>query len=163
MSEFQLSSHRSLGRLPWQLSNRTAENVCVYLSVSLCACVCLYAQLLVCLQGAKACRGNLLISWPISIYMKTNYSSGWGNCLVSPRKEREKEKTPPKAIHKNRSQQKGRIEQMNAKLQPWIIRQPVYFDKINKYLLDKLQPLTQTPSCWEGSQSEHATQTCPSV
>lgn len=118
MSEFQLSSQPSLGRLPWQQSNRPLVNVsicvCVWrrLAVSLFASmpVNLYAYVLVCLrEWGKACRGNLLICWPISIYMKTNYSWGWGKCLAPEQKTKE--------MQSNASQWKGRIEWMSAEMQ----------------------------------------------
>lgn len=116
MSEFQLSSQSSLGRLPLQQSNRALVHVCICVcrrqTVSLFACMCgyLYASVLACLRvWGKACRGNLLISWPISIYMKTNYSWGWGKCLVPEQKTKE--------MQRNVSQWKGRIERMSDEMQ----------------------------------------------
>lgn len=108
MSEFQLSSQPSLGRLPWQQSNPAQLNVCVWTdSVSVCVCVCTCVYLG---KWGEACRGNLLISWPISIYMKTNYSSGWKKCLAPEQKKKQE-------MQRNVSLWKGWIERMSAEMQ----------------------------------------------
>ena len=64
MSEFQLSSQLSLGRLPWQRSNRAWVNVCVCMCVCMCVCahVCLYVPILLALWGPV---------WAINLWVRT--------------------------------------------------------------------------------------------
>lgn len=109
--------------------------VCVWrrqtVSLFACMCVYLYSYVLVCLRvWGTASRGNLPISWPTSIYMKTNYSWGCGKFLVPERKTKE--------MQRNVSQWNGRIEPMSAEMRhSGLSEGPVCFDKSNSFLWDK--------------------------
>lgn len=124
MSEFHLSSQPSLARLPWQQSNHAQLNVGVYM------CVCVWVWLnCVCVQEwGKACRGNLLISWPISIYMKTNYSSDWEKRLV-PEQKIKKQKPCRETYH-------SKTAESEDERWRWCV-------------LWSGKPQRKTPSCWE--------------
>ena len=145
-------------KTPWQQSNRTLVSLCAWVCVPACVClwrqavplfacmsVHLYASVFVCLRvRGKACRGNLPISWPISIYMKTNYSCG-------------RREVPRSRAKKNKRDAEERI---TMKRQNWMMSAemqrsgssegPVCFDKTNSFLLEepRLRHM-KTLSCWE--------------
>lgn len=111
-------------------------------------CVCVFVC--ICTFVWKTCRANLLISWPISIYTKTNYSWGWWKCYVPEQKT--------KAMQRKVSQWKGRIEWMNAEIQCSVSSEGLCTHKTVSIQTNHSFCIGRTLFCWERSQYENRTQ-----